>query len=225
MVLSLVVSLALCGAPKVDARLVGSWLAGGEPFFTLAADGTGRMEDAKVRWSADGKTLTVTDAETGETDRGTYVIEGDAMTLTLAGLPVPLTRAGAKKAAAKRDAPPAAPQGAGTDQLSQLLLSSAWCSFSYNKTTGASSSSRYQFFRNGTWGMGARGETYNSGPNGTVAGQSDSGGSGQWAVKNGTLWLSETGGALQPVDGFSVTRNSNGSPIINADGREFSMCR
>ncbi len=57
-----------------------------------------------------------------------------------------------------------------------------------------------------------------------MAGQSDSGGAGQWAVRGGTLWLSEAGGPLQPIDGFSVTRNSNGSPLINADGREFSQC-
>ena len=28
----------------------------------------------------------------------------------------------------------------------------------------------------------------------------------------------------QPVQGFSETRNSNGYPIINADGKEFSSC-
>lgn len=237
--LPLVVVVALGAAPKVDQRLVGTWFAGSEPFFTLAANGTGSMEDARVKWSADGKTLTVTD-EDGETDRGTYVVEGDVLTLTLGGIPVQLRRAGAKtpaaspgeeKARRKPDAPPVpqapptAPRGAGADQLSQLLLSSAWCSFRYNKVSGASSTSRVQFFPDGSWAMGARGETYSSGPNGTVSGQTDSSDRGQWQVRNNTLWLSEGGGPVQPVEGFSVTRNSNGYPIINADGREYSSCQ
>lgn len=229
MVMALVVSLSLAGAPKLDARLVGTWLAGAEPFFTLAADGSGRLDDAKVRWTADGTTLSVVDAETGETDRGTYVVEGDRMTLTMAGLPVQLVRAGGRKQPAKAEAalPAAAPppRAAGVDQLSQLLLSSAWCTFRYNQTTGASNSSRVQFLRNGTWSLGARGETYNSGANGTVAGQYDSGDSGQWAVRNGTLWMSEGQGPLQPLGGFAVTRNSSGSPVITADGREYTQCQ
>ena len=40
MVLTLIVSLALSGAPKTDAKLVGTWLAGGSPFVTFYANGT-----------------------------------------------------------------------------------------------------------------------------------------------------------------------------------------
>ena len=40
----------------------------------------------------------------------------------------------------------------------ELLLSSAWCSFSYNQTTGYSKTTRVRFSRNGTYGTGSRGE-------------------------------------------------------------------
>lgn len=111
-------------------------------------------------------------------------------------------------------------------QLSQLLLSSAWCSFSYNKVSGASHQTRVQFSKNGTWGAGSRGETYSSGPNGSVAGQHDQETGGQWAVQQGQLFMSnppETP-SLTPVQ-LAIKRNSNGYPILVADGAEYSQCQ
>lgn len=267
MFLTLVVSVALCGAPKVDQRLVGTWLAGNEPFITFAANGTGTMDEGQVKWSSDGSRLTITDDE-GSTDQATYVVEGEVMTLTLGGMPVQLRRAGAGAAVKKQSAlsakaakanraaseeeadqeamataqawlaqqpqgqarqptAPGVPQakGAGADQLSSLLLSSAWCSFTYSQVTGASSQSRVQYFRNGTWSRGGQSETYNSGANGTVAGQSNSNNGGLWEVRNGQLLMSEGNGPLELIHPFSVTRNSSGFPIINALGREYSSCR
>ncbi|MFM8552656.1 MAG: hypothetical protein ACKOCD_10200 [Nitrospiraceae bacterium] len=117
------------------------------------------------------------------------------------------------------------PADAQSAQLSQLLLSSAWCSFSYNKTTGASHQARVQFHPNGNWSAGSRGETYSNGPNGSVAGQHDGGGGGRWAVQQGQLFMSnppETP-SLTPV-GLTIKHNSNGYPILMADGREYSQC-
>ena len=48
---------------EVDAKLVGTWLAGGTPFVTFNANGTGQMEEDKVKWTADGSSLTVTDSD------------------------------------------------------------------------------------------------------------------------------------------------------------------
>lgn len=233
MFMTLVVSAAMCAAPRADPRLVGTWLAGNEPFITLAANGTGSMDEGKVKWSTDGAVVTITD-ETGESDKATFQLEGDTMTLTIGGIPVALRRAGsvkkqsalAEKAARANLGQAGAQQAAtaGTDQLSQLLLSSAWCSFSYNKVSGASSKSRVQYFRNGTWSMGGQNETYNSGANGTVAGQYNSNNGGSWEVRNGQLWGSYGNDPLQLVQPFSVTRNSNGSPIINSLGKEYSRC-
>lgn len=121
---------------------------------------------------------------------------------------------------------PQASADAPSAQLSQLLLSSAWCSFTYNKVSGASHSTRVQFSGNGNWSSGSRGETYSSGPAGSVAGQHDDGAGGQWAVQQGQLFMSnppETP-ALSPVN-LTIKRNSNGYPILTADGKEYSQCR
>ncbi|MBL8951932.1 MAG: hypothetical protein JNK82_14210 [Myxococcaceae bacterium] len=249
--------VVLAAAPKTDAKLLGTWLAGGAPFVTFRADGTATMEEDRVKWSADGKTLKVVDAD-GETDTATYEVQGDSLTMTLGGLPLTLTRAGAgvqvkkqgalARRAEKQQEPDddaaelaraqaliaaqqpaqqrgARPQAAGSDSLSRLLLSSAWCSFKYSQISGATSTSRVQFFANGTWSTGSSYEAVNSGPNGSVYNSSDSRGSGQWAVRGGQLWMADPGEPLQPVPGFAVTQNSNGYPIINADGKEYSTCQ
>lgn len=251
--------VVLAAAPvKTDAKLVGTWLAGGTPFVTFKADGTATMEEDRVKWSADGKTLKVVDAD-GETDTASYKVEGDSLVMTLGGIPLTLTRAGAgvqvkKQGALARKAEKAQeadddaaeiaraqqlmagqqqqgaavqvrPQAAGADPLSRLLLSSAWCSFSYSKVSGATSTSRVQFFANGTWTNGSNYEAVNSGPNGSVYNASGSNGGGQWSVRGGQLWMADPSEPLQPVPGFSVTQNSNGYPIINADGKEYSSCQ
>ena len=50
----------------------------------------------------------------------------------------------------------------------ELLTSSAWCTFTYNKTTGYSHTKRTQFFANGSYGTGSRGEGYSSGAGAAV---------------------------------------------------------
>lgn len=270
MLLTLAVSVALCGAPKADPRLVGTWLAGSEPFITFAANGTGTMEEGKVKWATEGSNITITD-DTGEVEKATFQVEGDSMTMTIGGIPVALRRAGAGLGVKKQSALAAKaakanqqtdadadkeamamaqawlaqngqggqqqaqpqpgqqggqgqPTAAGNDQLSQLLLSSAWCSFSYNKISGTSKQTRVQYFRNGTWSMGGQRETYNSGANGTVSGQYNSNNGGLWEVRNGQLYGSYGNAPVQLVQPFSVTRNSNGYPIINSMGVEYSSC-
>ena len=104
-----------------------------------------------------------------------------------------------------------------------LLLSSAWCSFSYSKTSGSSSTKRVAFSPNGTYSVGSRSEGYSSGRAGSMASQSNSSAGGQWRVQNGELFMSE-GGQLEHVQTV-LKRNSNGHPIIVADGVEFAQCR
>jgi hypothetical protein len=107
---------------------------------------------------------------------------------------------------------------------SDLLLSSAWCHLTYNKTTGYSHSKRVHFNANGTYSTGSRGEGYSSGSGGSMASQRDSAASGLWKVMNGELLMSEGGGRLEHVQTV-LKRNSNGYPIIVADGAEYSQCR
>lgn len=273
MFVSLILSLALHAAPKVDQKLVGTWVLANEPFMTLNANGTGLMDEGKLKWSADGSSLVITDDE-GTADKAGYKVDGDTLVMTMGGIPLTLTRAGAgvqvkkqgalaakaakanavSEADADREALAEAqvwlqkngqgqqpqqpvpgraapqqgqepPRAAGNDQLSRLLLSSAWCSFRYNKVSGTSSTEKYRFFPNGTWNNGGRTETYNSGANGTVAGQYDSQGGGRWEVRGGQLYMSSSENpTLTLVQPFSVTQNSNGYPIINSGGKEFSSC-
>ena len=60
------------------------------------------------------------------------------------------------------------------DISENLLLSSAWCTFRYNKVTGYSNTTRLVFNRNGTYSKGGRGEGYSSGRGGSMASQHDS---------------------------------------------------
>jgi hypothetical protein len=105
-----------------------------------------------------------------------------------------------------------------------LLTSSAWCTFTYNKTTGYSHTKRVQFSANGTYGTGSRGEGYSSGSGGSMASQRNSAGGGLWRVDKGELYLSEGRGQLEPVRTV-LKRNNNGYPVIVADGVEYSQCR
>jgi hypothetical protein len=105
-----------------------------------------------------------------------------------------------------------------------LLLSSAWCTFSYNKVSGYSKTTRVRFSKDGTYRIGNRGEGYSSGKSGSMASQQDSGSNGSWKVVKGELYLSE--GKAKP--GYVKTvlkRNNNGYPIIIADGVEYSQCK
>ena len=107
---------------------------------------------------------------------------------------------------------------------SDLLLSSPWCTFKYNQTTGYSNTTRVLFNRNGTYSMGGQAEGYSSGRGGTYASQGNSQAAGKWKVAKGVLYISEGYGPLNPVQAV-VKKNSSGYPIIVADGVEYSQCR
>src|SRR5688500_12321164 len=117
---------------------------------------------------------------------------------------------------------PAAAQSDG--EIRQVLLSSAWCSFSYNKVSGASRSERVQFFPNGSASIASNAESYSSGRGGTASGQSSAARTLYWRVQGGDLHLSEDGRSFEPV-GLQGKRNSNGSLILVADGKEYGQCR
>ncbi len=215
--------ILLCAASSAFAAspLVGSWNKDGEPAAEVRADGTATVEGEAVRWRASGDSLTLRYAD-GRVEVMEYALKGDVLTVTMEGESQTYVRAKPRKAGKAATAP--APAPAGKDKLSTMLTGSAWCYFRYNKLTGSSNQERVVFNKNGTWGSGARGETYSSGMYGTVAGQSDSSGGGRWAVKGKSLLMSEGGGALEDV-GLSVSYNSNGYPILNAAGKEYSSCR
>lgn len=121
--------------------------------------------------------------------------------------------------------PASAPPNGGVDgQLTGLLTGSAWCGFTFNTHTGTSSTERVVFQGNGLVYRSTGAETYNSGAAGSVAGQYSDGEQGRWRVANGSLHLSEDGVNWVPLP-LQITRNSNGAPIIKADGREYMQCQ
>lgn len=210
-----------------DSRLTGAWGVDGQVLYRFNADGTGDVGGEPFRWKAANGVLTLTAG--GESEQIAFQLQGNTLLVNAGGLPIALERIGNapgnRSGATTQEAGGAKRRDeAGNDQLSTLLLSSAWCSFSYNKISGSTKSRRIQLFRDGTWSDSSRAEGYSSGYGGTMASQHDSGGGGRWAVNNGQLYISEAGGDLQPVQ-LQVKTNSSGYPIIVADGVEYSQCQ
>jgi len=126
--------------------------------------------------------------------------------------------------------------GGSGGKLQQLLTSSAWCSFSFKGGSqySSTSSSRVRFFADGTYAKGSRSEGSFTGkamddygnqqPDGSSYGsQTDSGADGRWEVVRDQLFMSEGNGAMEPVD-LVIRYNSNGSPVLEAEGKEYSRC-
>jgi hypothetical protein len=122
---------------------------------------------------------------------------------------------------------PAPAASAQDEQARQLLMSTAWCSFSYrpgmNNGNGVSETSRVVFRPDGTLFMGTGSDSYYSNPSGSIAGQ----GAGQnvmrWRVQNLRL-LVDAGQGFQDI-GLDAYKNSAGYPILKAQGKEYSMCK
>ncbi len=131
------------------------------------------------------------------------------------------SKAGAAPAGKK----PPPEKASGLDgQLSALLTRNAWCGFTYNKNSGTSTSERVVFMANGLVTQSSGAQTYNSGPAGSVAGQSSNANQARWKVADGMLHLSQDGVNWAPQQ-LQVTQNSNGSPIIKSGGKEYMQCR
>ena len=120
---------------------------------------------------------------------------------------------------------PAEKSASGVDgQLTALLTRNAWCGFTYNQHTGTSTSERVVFMANGLVTRNSGAQTYNSGPAGSVAGQSSNANQARWKVADGMLHLSQDGVSWAPQQ-LQVTQNSNGSPIVKSGGKEYMQCR
>jgi hypothetical protein len=157
-------------------------------------------------------------------------VAGDQMTFIANGETTILTRgrgasstAAARAPAARGGQAPAAAASGQDAQLQQLLLSSPWCYMRYSQTLGSTSTERAQFFPDGRLQVQSNYEMVSSGRNGTAYGSNSGGAWYRWQVENGDLQIAEQGGAFAPA-GLRVTRNSNGYPILNANGKEYSMC-
>lgn len=223
----LLATVLLLGA--ADPKLVGAWSFNGQPSSVLEAGGGGTLEGKPLKWSTKGGVLTM--VSEGKTTSVPYTVDGDTLTISVYGFPVNYQRtskggkAKAEKAEKEEAAAPAA-KSAGKDEIAKLLLSSPWCTFSFNKTTGYSKSTRYQFFENGTVQVGGQSEGYSSGYGGSMASQHDTSSTIRWEVRKGQLFLAspETNGQFVAAP-FESYKNSNGYPILRANGVEYSQCK
>jgi hypothetical protein len=226
LVLFLGPALALAQTPR---ELVGRYQleAQGGDILDLRADGSATLAGDSMRWSARGNRLQV------GSDVMTYALQGDRLIVDMGGLRFAWRRVGGgpesamARAASRANASPAtAPSGTNAQdvQIRQILTSSAWCSFTYNKTSGTSSTRRVVFHGNGVLSVNGGAETYSSGYGGSHAGQSSSAENMLWKVENLRLYIDpQNGGGFQDI-GLTATRNSSGYLILQADGREYSVC-
>lgn len=232
-------AMALSLTEGQGGRVTGTYTGGGvtAPLTGQVRGGSlaGELVLAGTRWAFEGalrgERLELVAAPLGPD--GTPVLAQATM--------VTLVRASTTAQAAPGAAAPAPPaEGPATGgtaqdrQLTQLLLSSPWCSFSYSQTSGATNTSRNVFLPDGRLQTSTNyeggtvnqqgGSTVNlgGGATGSVYSQSQGGGTLRWKVQAGQLHL-DSGAGWQLVP-LQVTRNSSGYPIITADGKEYSQC-
>ncbi|MBL0141019.1 MAG: hypothetical protein IPP91_02875 [Betaproteobacteria bacterium] len=223
---------------QVVAKLVGRYqmeVQGGD-ILELRADGTAWLAGDEMKWSVKGNQLVV------GTDVMAYSLQGDRLMLTFGAIQLAWKRIGgagkvpsAMQSAAnkaKPQQPSAAPAPAATaangnaqdDQARQVLTNNAWCSFTYNKTSGTSTTRKVVFRPDGLMTVNGGAESYSSGYGGTYAGQSRTGSAMRWRLENLRVFVDQgNGGGFQDI-GLTANRNSNGSLILSAGGREYSMC-
>jgi len=196
----------------------------------LNPDGSGTFNGESIRWAFNQNSLSLTG-----TDGVTYMFNASltptSLTIAGANLPQPITFQRAGVGMRPGGPPSAMTPGAGggvaaspqDQQIAQLLLRSAWCSFSYSSTSGASSKERIVFQPDGSGIRQSGGETYSSGYGGTYAGQSSGARPFQWRVQGGNLMASTDGMQWEPVP-LQITTNSSGYPIITSGRKEYMMC-
>lgn len=228
--LALLLLSVAAAAAQNGTDLAGSYrmdVQGGE-LLELRADGSAALAGEETTWSADRSRITI------GPDVMPYTLQGDRLVLSMGPVQIVWKRVGApaKRGTQKqKDAPkPPAKKGGeaetGTDrEARQLLMSSAWCSFTYNKNTGTSSTRKVVFRQDGIMTVNGGLETYSSGYGGIAAGQSSSSGSMRWKLENLRMYVDRGDGAGFQDIGLTATRNSNGYPILHAAGSEYSMCR
>jgi hypothetical protein len=217
---------------NVVKELVGTYQMDepGGAIFELRADGTASMSGVMTTWSAKGNQLSLGPSVMS------YRLQGASLMLTMGpaqfvwkkidgtnGGSLPMSSAQQGK---KRTPAPAVPAAGGADldeQAKQVLTSTAWCSFTYNKVSGTSTTRKVMFHRDGVMTVTGGAETFSSGYGGTHAGQSGTANAMKWKLDNLRLYV-DRGKGYQDI-GLTATTNSNGYVIIQAEGREYSMCK
>ena len=222
-----------CG--QVVRELVGRYqmeMQGGD-ILELRADGTAALAGEETRWAVRGNQLVV------GPDVMPYMLQGNRLITTVGaiqlawrrvggappGTPTPMQRAaqaGQAQGQAQGQGGQSNPQDS---QARQILMNNAWCSFTYNKVSGASTTRKVMFRPDGVMTINGGAEGYSSGYGGTYASQSNNASAMLWKFENLRLLVDDRGGAGYQDVGLTSTTNSNGSIILKAQGQEYSMCR
>lgn len=228
--LALLLVIPVTSPAQIAGELVGTYrmdVEGGD-ILDLRVDGTASIAGEETGWSADGSRISI------GPDVMQYRLLGDRLLLMSGTLQIAWIRIGgaAKAAPTKRkEFPGASADKSGTGEAvadreaKQVLTGTAWCSFTYSKVSGTSTTRKVVFRPDGVMTVKDGAETYSSGYGGTYAGQSDSAGAMRWKLENLRLFVDQGGGAGFQDIGLTASRNSNGYVILNAGGREYSMCR
>lgn len=219
---------------KADKSIAGRWLyqqgvAASE--MVLGAGGKGAFDGVPLAYRVQGDQLYVT--MNGGTIAYRYQLQQGRLLLEGGDLNGVVQFMRAAPATDKSQGRGSKPGGkTESEPLARLLISSDWCSFSYSgggggygssSSYGRTSTSRFHLSADGSYSMSSNSESYSSNPNGSVVGQGGDGAGGRWQVRAGVLYTSEGNGPMQPVQ-LTVTRNSNGYPIIKANGTEYTQC-
>ncbi|CAN5155001.1 hypothetical protein BH11PSE11_BH11PSE11_32590 [soil metagenome] len=233
---ALLLLVPLIARAQIDQQLVGKYrmdVQGGD-LLELRANGTANLDGEEMQWSVKGKQLKV------GTDVMSYSLQGERLILTMGNIPIPWKRISgeskpspftqraqtmqAQRAAPSAPTPPVTGGNAQDVQARQVLVRSAWCSFTYNKVSGSSSTRKVVFRPDGIMTVNGGGETYSSGYGGTYASQTNTAGTMLWKLENLRLYIDPRDGSGFQDIGLTATTNSNGSIILRAVGREYSMC-
>lgn len=183
-------------ARKIGRSLIGSFQAQGQSFLFQAA-----VQGDQMTFVANGTTTLLHRGTALARNRSREETQGD-----------------------ERSRPETAPRPTGQDaQIERVLLSSPWCYMHYSQTTGSTNTERGVYLRDGRLVVTSGHEMVSSGANGTAYGSSNGGTTYRWRVTGGDLQLSDGSGPFAPV-GLRITQNSNGYPILNVAGKEYSQC-
>jgi hypothetical protein len=229
-------SLAAVAEGKSDMPLAGRWTYqhdGKASELVLDASGNGSLDGALLYYKVQGNLLYV--SINGGLQAYSFQFVKSSLTIQGGDLAQAVTFTRATQSSNKGAQGAKNTQSGNTNNdkaLSQLLLANDWCSSSYSGggggynssgSYGHSSTSRVHFSPDGNVFRSSGSESSSGNQYGSVASQGNRGDGGRWKVSGGMLYLSSGNEPMQPVS-LSVTRNSNGYPIVKSNGIEYMQC-
>lgn len=229
-ILALLLIVHVNSLGQIARELIGKYqmeVQGGD-VLELRSDGTASIAGEETRWSVKGRQLTV------GTDVMQYELQGARLLVMLGSVQVGWRRVGTvadktsamERATGQSQATELIASSTAQDaQARQVLTHNAWCSFTYNKVSGTSTTRKVVFRPDGVMTVNGGAETYSAGYGGTYAGQSNNANAMRWKLENLRLLVDDKGGSGYQDIGLTATANSNGAIILKAAGREYSMCR